>query len=47
MIVGARCRLKNNRGIRNRKPFLVHEDGDDDVKNLRRFAHLGIFESKG
>jgi hypothetical protein len=33
------CRMGNNEGLRNLRPFLVHED--DDLKNGRCLVHLG------
>jgi hypothetical protein len=44
MIIGAECCVKNNRGIRNRRPFLVHED--QNMKDSRHMIHLGSFVSK-
>jgi hypothetical protein len=44
IIIHAGCRLKVNSGIRNIRPFIVHED--HNVKHSRRLIHLGISDSK-
>jgi hypothetical protein len=44
IMIGAGCCVKNNRGIRNRRPFLVHDD--HNMKDSRRMIHLGTFASK-
>jgi hypothetical protein len=44
MIIDAGSHLKDNIGICERKPFLVHYS--EDVKRKRRLIHLGTFNSQ-
>jgi hypothetical protein len=34
------CRIRENKGLRNIKPFLGYEE--EDMKECRRLVHLGI-----
>jgi hypothetical protein len=44
VIIRSGCRMSDNRGLRQLKPFLVYED--DDVKKSRRMVHLGTGERR-